>query len=75
MKNPQAKAAVEWQAPLGPNPSYDDLVDHAVDNTFPCSDPIAVGSCCGRISRQAPAGGAPGEDPPGKKPGPKTPRS
>ena len=33
------------QEPLGPNPSYDDVLDLAVEYTFPCSDPIAV-SCC-----------------------------
>jgi hypothetical protein len=32
------------QAPLGEHPSYDDLLDVAVQYTFPCSDPIAVQS-------------------------------
>jgi len=36
------------QAPLGDDPSYDDLLNTAVDYTFPCSDPIAAGGCCGR---------------------------
>lgn len=31
------------QAPLGTAPSYDELLDVAVQYTFPCSDPIAVG--------------------------------
>lgn len=30
------------QAPLGPDPSYDDVLDVAVQYTFPASDPIAV---------------------------------
>jgi hypothetical protein len=34
------------QAPLGEHPSYDELLDTAVDYTFPCSDPIAAGACC-----------------------------
>ena len=33
------------QGPLGNEPSYDDLLDTAVDYTFPCSDPIAAGGC------------------------------
>jgi hypothetical protein len=34
------------QAPLGAQPTYDELLDTAVDYTFPCSDPIAAGGCC-----------------------------
>lgn len=34
------------QAPLGAHPSYDDLVDTAVEYTFPCSDPISIETCC-----------------------------
>ncbi len=30
------------QAPLGPQPTYDDVLDVAVDYTFPASDPLAV---------------------------------
>ena len=30
------------QAPLGPEPSYDDVLDVAVQYTFPASDPISV---------------------------------
>lgn len=33
------------QAPLGARPTYDELLDTAVDYTFPCSDPIAAGAC------------------------------
>ena len=46
---PQASEAREdnAQAPLGPEPSYDDVLDTAVEYTFPCSDPIAVQECCG----------------------------
>lgn len=33
------------QAPLGRRPTYDELLDTAVDYTFPCSDPIAAGGC------------------------------
>ena len=36
------KAQPEDQAPLGPEPSYDEVLDVAVQYTFPCSDPIAV---------------------------------
>lgn len=39
---PVAQAAE--QAPLGAAPSYDELLDTAVDYTFPCSDPIAAES-------------------------------
>lgn len=41
----------EAQAPLGPQPSYDDVLDVAVQYTFPCSDPIAVDECCGHPER------------------------
>jgi len=33
------------QAPLGAQPSYDELLDTAIDYTFPCSDPIAAEGC------------------------------
>jgi len=39
------------QMPLGPHASYEDVLDTAVDYTFPCSDPIAVDSCCANLSR------------------------
>lgn len=32
------------QAPLGDHPSYDDVLDVAVQYTFPCSDPISIDS-------------------------------
>lgn len=32
------------QAPLGPHPSYDEVLDTAVEYTFPASDPVAVDS-------------------------------
>lgn len=40
-----------WQAPLGPHPAYDDVVDQGIEYTFPCSDPVAVGSCCSKLMR------------------------
>jgi hypothetical protein len=40
------------QGPLGKEPSYDDLLDTAVDYTFPCSDPIAAGGCCDKPVRR-----------------------
>ena len=46
------------QAPLGARPSYDEMLDAAVDYTFPCSDPIAAGGCCAmqRTNGAEPAG-------------------
>jgi hypothetical protein len=38
------------QSPLGAEPSYDDVLDVAVQYTFPASDPIAVGACSNRDS-------------------------
>lgn len=35
-------ASGDQQAPLGTDPSYDELLDVAVEYTFPCSDPVAV---------------------------------
>jgi hypothetical protein len=46
-----ARAAAE-QAPLGSQPSYDDLLDTAIDYTFPCSDPIAAGACSGKLDKR-----------------------
>jgi hypothetical protein len=43
---PGATAGGPEQAPLGEHPSYDDVLDMAVQYTFPCSDPISVDSCC-----------------------------
>jgi hypothetical protein len=42
------------QAPLGPEPSYDELLDTAVEYTFPCSDPIAVETCCAKRAKADP---------------------
>ena len=39
---PSAVRSDEQQEPLGSQPSYDDVLDVAVQYTFPCSDPIAV---------------------------------
>jgi hypothetical protein len=47
------------QAPLGPAPSYDDILDVAVEYTFPASDPIAVDSCCTSAERAARAKSTP----------------
>jgi hypothetical protein len=47
--HPPADKAVKdnaEQAPLGGHPTYDEVLDTAVDYTFPCSDPIAAGACC-----------------------------
>ena len=52
MKQPTATsestsaAPGDQQAPLGTEPSYDDLLDLAVEYTFPCSDPVAVQQGC-----------------------------
>jgi hypothetical protein len=43
------------QAPLGPQPTYDKVLDTAVEYTFPASDPIAVDSCCTSAERAAQA--------------------
>jgi hypothetical protein len=43
------------QAPLGPRPTYDDVLDTAVEYSFPASDPIAVETCCrGAAARAQP---------------------
>ncbi|HYD77241.1 hypothetical protein [Ramlibacter sp.] len=38
------------QAPLGPQPSYDEVLDTAVEYTFPASDPVSVDSACNAIA-------------------------
>lgn len=43
---PTRLEGAERQEPLGPEPSYDDVLDVAVQYTFPASDPIAVADCC-----------------------------
>ena len=45
-ERPDAAAELNQQLPLGSDPSYDDVLDVAVQYTFPCSDPIAAGACC-----------------------------
>jgi hypothetical protein len=45
-------AAGNRQEPLGEHPSYDDVLDVAVQYTFPCSDPIAVDGCCANIDQK-----------------------
>jgi hypothetical protein len=42
------------QGPLGPAPDYDTVLDVAVEYSFPCSDPIAVESCCGSSTTRRP---------------------
>ena len=44
--------ANEQQEPLGAHPSYDDVLDVAVQYTFPCSDPIAVDACCADVEEK-----------------------
>jgi hypothetical protein len=46
--NPPTVPREEQQEPLGSQPSYDDVLDVAVQYTFPASDPIAVQECCNR---------------------------
>jgi hypothetical protein len=41
--NPPPARERNEQLPLGEHPTYDDVLDVAVEYTFPCSDPIAVG--------------------------------
>jgi len=50
----QPPAEGDAQAPLGSNPSYDDVLDVAVQYTFPCSDPIAVVESCSSAEGRAP---------------------
>jgi hypothetical protein len=49
---PPVAAERNEQAPLGENPTYDDVLDVAVQYTFPCSDPIAVDSCCAQVEQR-----------------------
>lgn len=42
---------LDEQAPLGAHPSYDDMVDAAVEYTFPCSDPISIDTCCSTMQQ------------------------
>ena len=47
------------QAPLGPEPSYDEVVDVGVEYTFPASAPVAVESSAHEAERRE-AGTQPG---------------
>lgn len=40
------------QPPLGSSPSYDEVLDVAVEYTFPASDPVAVDACCQAIAER-----------------------
>lgn len=51
MKTTPVATEKNRQEPLGPEPTYDDVLDLAVEYTFPCSDPIAVDSCCGKLQQ------------------------
>ncbi|HYF44356.1 MAG TPA: hypothetical protein VEA35_18170 [Ramlibacter sp.] len=54
------------QAPLGPAPTYDEVLDVAVEYTFPASDPVAVQSSCKDIAaRDAEPQAAAATDPAG----------
>lgn len=44
-----ARRENDEQAPLGESPTYDEVLDVAVQYTFPCSDPIAVEACCAEL--------------------------
>lgn len=46
---PRPERNEQW--PLGPHPSSDDLLDLAVECTFPASDPIAAG-CAEKLAQQ-----------------------
>jgi hypothetical protein len=41
------------QEPLGSAPTYDEVLDVAVEYTFPASDPVAVQGCCQDIADRA----------------------
>jgi hypothetical protein len=49
----RAAASAAEQAPLGNDPTYDELLDVAVEYTFPCSDPIAAGGCSTKLKKPA----------------------
>jgi hypothetical protein len=55
---PAKQSERDQQMPLGAHPTYDDVLDTAVEYTFPCSDPIAVDSCCASraAAAEAPVG-------------------
>lgn len=47
--SPPVRRQHDEQAPLGESPTYDEVLDVAVQYTFPCSDPIAVEACCAEL--------------------------
>jgi hypothetical protein len=47
-RSPPVMSEKNEQPPLGPHPDYDEVLDLAVEYTFPCSDPIAVEACCAK---------------------------
>ena len=59
-------------APLGDHPDYDDVLDVAVQYTFPCSDPIAVEACCSHAGRKSHSTFAEDTRPPGAGAEPQT---
>jgi hypothetical protein len=48
-RNERNERNEQW--PLGPHPSSDDVLDVAVEYTFPASDPIAAG-CAEELARR-----------------------
>jgi hypothetical protein len=68
-ESPPARREEVEQEPLGAHPSYDEILDVAVQYTFPCSDPIACDTCCAGAERRrereagAPFGPGPGTGP------------
>lgn len=44
------------QEPLGSRPTYDQVLDLAVEYTFPASDPLAVDNSCGDARERHPDG-------------------
>jgi hypothetical protein len=52
MNQPATTPPKEQQQPLGDRPSYDDVLDVAVQYTFPCSDPISCDTCCADVDER-----------------------
>lgn len=48
-RHPRKERNEQW--PLGPHPSSEDVLDVAVEYTFPASDPIAAG-CAEELARR-----------------------
>jgi hypothetical protein len=63
-RHPEKPVEKNEQAPLGPHPTYDDVLDVAVEYTFPASDPVAVDSCCADLRRKEPRQGPAGSKAP-----------